>query len=141
MALTKGQRAKLKAMFDGRCAYCGCGLGDRWHADHVEAVMRKGQWVRVDKPNRTHEFKATGQVEHPERERPDNYMPSCIKCNLHKGTLSVEAFRTQLGGHIDRLNNAGRFSYYQHAKRFGLIQETVKPIVFFFEQARDGARP
>ncbi|MFW8236293.1 HNH endonuclease, partial [Klebsiella pneumoniae] len=40
MALTKKQRAELRMKFGGRCAYCGCELGDKWHADHVEAVRR-----------------------------------------------------------------------------------------------------
>jgi hypothetical protein len=141
MSLTKKQRTELKAMFDGRCAYCGCELGARWHADHVEALMRKGEWVRVDKPNQTYEFKATGEAERPENERPDNYMPSCVKCNLHKGTLSVEAFRGQIARHIERLNTHQRFSYYQHAKRFGLIQETIRPIVFHFEAIKPPAKP
>lgn len=24
----------------GRCAYCGCELGEKWHADHVKPVIR-----------------------------------------------------------------------------------------------------
>ncbi len=40
MALTKKQRTELRMKFGGRCAYCGCELSDKWHADHVEAVRR-----------------------------------------------------------------------------------------------------
>lgn len=40
MALTKTQREALKSMFGGRCAYCGCELGRKWHANHVEPVYR-----------------------------------------------------------------------------------------------------
>ena len=29
MALTKKQRAELRMKFGGRCAYCGCELGDK----------------------------------------------------------------------------------------------------------------
>ncbi|HCS2340565.1 TPA: HNH endonuclease, partial [Shigella sonnei] len=40
MALTKKQRAELRMKFGGRCAYCGCELGEKWHADHVKPVIR-----------------------------------------------------------------------------------------------------
>ena len=33
MAITKQQRAALREKFDGRCAYCGHPLGEKWHAD------------------------------------------------------------------------------------------------------------
>jgi hypothetical protein len=33
-------RALLREKFGGRCAYCGEPLGERWHADHVEPVIR-----------------------------------------------------------------------------------------------------
>lgn len=39
MRLTKKQRAELHMKYAGRCAYCGCELGDRWHADHFEPVI------------------------------------------------------------------------------------------------------
>ncbi|HCR5976064.1 TPA: HNH endonuclease, partial [Shigella flexneri] len=29
MALTKKQRAELRMKFGGRCAYCGCELGEK----------------------------------------------------------------------------------------------------------------
>lgn len=45
MKLSKAERAALKQKFDGRCAYCGCELGDRWHADHVRPVTRLSEWV------------------------------------------------------------------------------------------------
>lgn len=136
MPLSKNARAELKQMFGGHCAYCGEILNDKWHADHVEAIIRKGEWVPANGQNSTHVFKAIGGSHRPQNERPDNYMPSCVACNLHKGTHSVDSFRKQLNGHIQRLNTAQRFSYYRHAKRFGQLQETIKPIVFYFERAR-----
>ena len=38
MKLNKKQREKLKQKYGGNCAYCGCELGNKWHADHIEAV-------------------------------------------------------------------------------------------------------
>lgn len=55
--LVKGERAAMHRYFDGRCAYCGNKLGDKWHADHL---------VSVDK----------GGVNHP-----SNRVPACPKCN------------------------------------------------------------
>jgi len=47
MALTKNQRAELREMFGGRCAYCGCELPEKgWHADHIEPVRRETIVVR-----------------------------------------------------------------------------------------------
>ena len=46
LKLTKKQRCELHAKFAGHCAYCGVLLGDRWHADHMEAVWREPE--RVD---------------------------------------------------------------------------------------------
>ena len=51
MALTKKQRAELRMKFGGRCAYCGCELSDKWHADHVEAVRRNiSNGYAMDRP-------------------------------------------------------------------------------------------
>lgn len=38
--MNKVERAALREMFGGRCAYCGCTLGDKWHADHDQSVGR-----------------------------------------------------------------------------------------------------
>ncbi|EDA6448068.1 HNH endonuclease, partial [Salmonella enterica subsp. enterica serovar Typhimurium] len=44
MALTRKQRERLRMKFGGRCAYCGCELPEKgWHADHVQAVLRKSE--------------------------------------------------------------------------------------------------
>lgn len=40
MKLNKQQREQLKQKFGGLCAYCGDLLPDRWHADHIEPIVR-----------------------------------------------------------------------------------------------------
>lgn len=137
MTLSKKERAELKQMFGGRCAYCGCELGDRWHADHIEPVLRQGDFVRVDKPNQTYIFKANGKMEKPENDRRDNFFPACIPCNIHKSSSSLKGFRCILEQHIKTLNTASNHSAYRHAKRFGLVEETNRPVVFFFEQYQE----
>lgn len=124
-------------MFGGRCAYCGCELPERWHADHVEPVIRK----MVHIPGKG--FVTTGEMHQPERNRSDNLFPACVPCNIDKHANSLDGWRRKLEGSCDVLgrNNAT----YRHGVRFGLIQEARKPIVFYFEKVaalagKDGAK-
>src|SRR5690606_23920182 len=89
MKLTKSQRQALKEKYQGRCAYCGDLLGDRWHADHIEPIVRN--WTN-------------GTCEHPERNTIENFNPSCPSCNIVKSSLSLENFRKIIGGFITSLN-------------------------------------
>lgn len=135
MRLTKAQRATLREMFGGRCAYCGEPLGDRWHADHFEPVERKLQHVRGKG------FVATGELYRPENDCIENMMPSCAPCNIDKHAMSLEGWRAKLSRSLDVLGN--NQPTYRHARRFGLLLETPKPIVFYFERvaiakAREG---
>lgn len=88
MALTKKQRADLYAMFDGRCAYCGCKLPEKgWHADHIEPVLRewwkkrvKKYWKMVDgKPTLVKETQKVGMLK-PQNDVFENFFPSCQSC-------------------------------------------------------------
>ena len=115
--LTKAQRGKVRAMFGGRCAYCGGELGSRWHADHVEPILRQA-WLG----------KATLA---PENHRLDNIMPACAPCNISKSQMSLEGWRQWLTGHVQSLNR--HHSIYRLAKSFGLVAETGRPVVFHFE--------
>lgn len=121
MALSKKQRAELKLKFGGRCAYCGCELGDKWHADHVEPIYRG-----YDTPS--------GML-NPQNERADNYFPACKPCNLFKSVFSVEQFRVEIQAQAER---ARAYSVnFRTAERFGLVQEVKKQVVFWFEVFND----
>ena len=122
MKLTKKQRAELREKFGGRCAYCGCELPERWHADHFEAV-RRGVSHRWE-----------GNAERPENHRIDNMMPACIPCNLSKAHMGLEAWRAWIAGHVASLNNY--HPIYRLAKAYGLIQETGNPVIFYFERVQ-----
>jgi len=126
MRLNKSQRAALHAMFGGRCAYCGDLLGNRWHADHVEAVLRKLQHVRGKG------FVATGELERPDRDIIANLMPACPPCNIDKHAMSLDHWREKLSRTLDvlRRNNPT----YRHALRFGMLEERPAPITFYFER-------
>lgn len=114
MKLTKAQREQVRMMFDGRCAYCGQPLGDRWHADHFEPVHR-----------------APSGMERPENDRADQMMPACGPCNIDKATFPLEEWRMKLERGPDVLMR--NHPTYRHCLRFGLVQETRRPVVFYFE--------
>lgn len=132
MALSKKQRAELRQKFGGRCAYCGCELPMKgWHADHVEPALRK--WEpgerRADGTRRT---VATGELWRPENDVIENLFPACAPCNLFKATFCIEVFREQIAAQAER---ARAYSVnFRTAERFGLIEVTEKPVVFWFEQ-------
>lgn len=129
----KVDRAKVKSMFDGRCAYCGTILGEKWHIDHIKPVLRtEGD---IEKQNDgTYKYIKKGIMTKPENHHADNFYPACVACNIHKGGSSVEGFRWRLKDHIQMLNKASNHSIYRHAKRFGLVKETGAEVVFYFEQ-------
>lgn len=118
--LTKSQREQVRGMFDGRCAYCGELLGDRWHADHVEAVYRG--------------YGTDGkQLLYADRDTVANMMPACIPCNISKSVFSIDQWRQAIAHHIESLN---RFTpIYRMVKRYGLVQETGTGVTFYFERA------
>lgn len=121
MALNKKQRAELKLKFGCRCAYCGCELGDKWHADHVEPVYRG-----YDTPS--------GMM-NPHNERIENYFPACKPCNLFKSVWTVEQFRREIESQTTRARDYS--VNFRTAERFGLIEETKKPVVFWFERFKN----
>ncbi|EMW0229987.1 HNH endonuclease [Salmonella enterica] len=133
MALTRKQRERLRMKFGGRCAYCGCELPEKgWHADHVQAVLRKSEQCMKAAEKGIFRLKTTGEVFRPEADCPENIFPSCAPCNLLKTTYSLEMFRKQVSLQVER----GRRSSvnFRTAERFGLISVVNKPVVFWFEQ-------
>lgn len=125
MKLTKAEREEVRQKFDGRCAYCGQPLEDRWHADHFEPVERKIAYVCGKGAV------ATGECYRPENHRLDNMMPSCPPCNIDKHSMSLEGWRRKLqdAANVLTRNNPT----YRHAKRFGLVIETGAKVQFYFE--------
>lgn len=100
----------------GKCWYCGCDLPEKgWHADHFEPV-----------------FRYNGSFDRPERDNKENLVPACAPCNLFKSTFTIELFREQIENQIER----GRRSSvnFRTAERFGLIEVTSNPVVFWFEE-------
>ena len=118
MKLSKLQREEVKQKFGGHCAYCGDQLGEKWHADHLEAVVRD---------------LTTGKPEKPENDVIENLMPACSACNWNKRSMSLEAWRDLLAHYRD-VQVIRDCSQIRHLIRFGLVEFNQKPIVFHFEK-------
>ena len=118
MKVTKQERQLVFEKYDGKCAYCGCELTKGWHVDHLKPIRRK-------------KYKKD-ECRYPQRAFIDNYMPACASCNINKHAMKLEDFRRLIEGFMKHLNE--RNTQYKIAKRFGLVIEDVKPIVFYFEQ-------
>jgi len=97
----------------GHCAYCGLKIEyDRMQVDHLLPQFLADQEPDLD------------------NDRPENLMPSCQKCNSHKGGMRLEEWSTVLTRQVTMLRKNAQFD---RALRFGQIDLTPKPIVFYFE--------
>lgn len=118
--------------YGGRCAYCGCDLPPKWHADHIEPVIRD---IELVKKGRYWERKSKNTHNNPHLETIENLNPSCIECNIHKSSLPLETFRRMLS---DKLTKLERYSKdYRFAVKFGLLTPTPKPVEFYFERLKN----
>lgn len=108
-ALSKAERKQVYEKYNGHCAYCGCELKmQNMQADHIVSVY----WNN-----------GTNSIE--------NYNPSCRMCNFYKSTLSIEEFRNKLQTVTERLEKT---FIYRLAKKYGIVKEDKKKIIFYFEQ-------
>ena len=122
MKVTKAERQLVFEKYEGKCAYCGCLLTKGWHVDHLKPIRRK-------------KYKKD-ECRYPQRACTDNYMPACASCNINKHAMKLEDFRQLVAGFMKHLNE--RNTQYKIAKRFGLVVEQVKPVVFYFEEYEKG---
>ena len=139
MTLSKKQRAELREKFGGRCAYCGNELGDKWHADHVEPIVRNDWFKRA---GFTKEL--SRPPDHPERDTLANMNPACPPCNIDKHSFTLESWREQMQRSNEVLMRD--VSTFRRAVRYGLVTLNPEPIVFYFEKlaaqaaAKEGAQ-
>lgn len=122
---------KRQVIYDksgGKCWYCGCELVKGWHADHFEPIRRNNiSWLSKE----AIECMGAKPCEHPDRDNEGNKVPSCASCNILKSSLSIEDFRQRIEQFVESLNSYT--NQYKFAKRYGLVEETKKPVVFWFE--------
>lgn len=124
----KIDRKLIYDKFGGKCAYCGCELNGKFQVDHI--IPQRNFETHIKNNWRIPEFLShltISQLNHI-----DNLFPSCASCNKYKDTHCLETFRYELGEMRKRLNNLS--THYKISKRFGLIKEIEKPIVFYFEE-------
>lgn len=132
--MNKKERQQVFDKYDGRCAYCGCELQKGWHCDHVEPVRRGKRYKLDEKGNRIrkgNDYETEYYEIHPERNHIDNYMPSCPSCNINKHGETIEDFRKNIAHYLTSLNL--RMVQYKMVKKYGLVEETNKPVLFYFE--------
>jgi len=127
MVLSKKEREIVFNKSGGLCWYCGHDLPERgWHADHFEPIGRYKNVKITDKG-----VEHFNNMERPELDIIENLVPACSRCNLFKGVWNIEQFRSEL---VDQVDRARAYSVnFRNAERFGLIEVTNKPIIFWFE--------
>ena len=105
------KRERVKAKTNGRCAYCGDLLGEKFHVDHIRSVhdhreSKEGLW-----------------------DREHNLHASCAPCNLYKSSLSLEEFRDKIHTAHDRLT---KHAGYRAMMRYRKISPVFN-YYFYFE--------
>lgn len=134
--MKKTDRQIIFNKFGGRCGYCGCDLGKGWHVDEVLPIVRGWEYIKDESgqrvyDNKKHDYKKRTTIQFPERLNIDNQMPACASCNILKSSQSLEGFRSSIAQFINSLNSYT--NQYKIAKRYGLVEETNKPVIFYFE--------
>jgi len=113
--LTKKERKEIYNKYNGHCAYCGRAINfNNFHVDHLKSVREIG-----------------GTMDNPENDTINNMMPSCITCNIRKGSGTLEYFRKEMESSVDRLRKYS--SAFRFAELYSQVKVTPKDIVFFFE--------
>lgn len=101
--------------YDGKCAYCGVDLKDRFSIDHIT-------------PKRRHD------KNHPNKGKDtmENYNPSCHSCNSSKNTFDVEGWRNHLELRYDRLIRDS--ATFRSLLRFDIVTKIRNRVTFYFEE-------
>jgi len=107
-------RQKVWQKYNGHCAYCGEEITIKnMHMDHIIPVADSYKYPGID------------------LDREDNRNPACRKCNNFKFRWDIEKFRHELEMQVSRLK---RVSQFDRALRYGLLEITCRPVIFYFEK-------
>jgi len=129
MVFKKEERKRVYDKCNRHCAYCGDEIElSVMQIDHIipQSFFQshiKNNWRMPEFLNHLTE----ADVNHF-----DNLLPTCRVCNKWKSAFDLELFRKEVSEQVKRLNDFS--SNYRMAKKYGLVTETVKPIVFYFEK-------
>ena len=107
--LSKAERIQIYDKCNRRCAYCGYDLEYKdMQVDHANPLRCGGA------------------------DEMSNMIPACRSCNHYKATLTVEEYRKYIESIPDRLNRDS--IPFAVGKRFGVVSENRKRVVFWFEE-------
>ena len=113
--VTKYEKAEVLMKTLGRCAYCGQVLTlDTMQIDHVMPIALGGADII------------------------QNMFAACVGCNKAKGALTVERFRAAVEKWLRYLEKDS--ITYRNARRFGLIEEHPRKVIFYFEGMKNGGQ-
>jgi hypothetical protein len=126
--MAKLDRIAIKNKFNGRCAYCGVLLSNKFHIDHVHP-QRKSHFLKSEL------MKESLNLSINDINEDANLYPSCQRCNRWKKTFSLEEFRHEIQEQVNRLHitQAG----FRLAEDFGIISITKNKVRFYFERYND----
>ena len=117
------------AKFNGKCAYCGMEISMK--EMQVDHIIPKSEFVsHVKNKLYVPDFLSHLQIE--DVDHIDNLFPSCRVCNKWKSWFPLEQFRTELQAQLKRLELY--VASFRIAKKYDMIKEDDKPIVFYFEK-------
>ncbi len=128
-SMTPAEKRKIiHSKFDGKCAYCGIPIQIKdMQVDHIISKYNFKMCL-------IHNWKIPEFLRHltiNDLDSIDNLFPACRVCNGWKSTYHLELFRSEIQEQVKRLNE--RHANYRMAKKYGLIQEVERPVVFYFE--------
>lgn len=104
--------------YDGRCAYCGDPLEERFTVDHIDPLKRH---IRGSKSH---------------LEILENYNPCCQSCNSSKSDWTIEQWRDRITLKYNRLMRDS--SGFRLLVRMGIVEKAVNKVSFYFERIDNG---
>lgn len=120
-AIPKRVRLEVYEKCNHRCAYCGCELEYKdMQVDHIKSI-----YSNMD-------YKQTMTEE--EMYSIENLLPTCRQCNFYKSVFTLEVSRERL--QTTMIKNLRKNFGYRLAVKYGLVEEKMKPITFYFERLR-----
>lgn len=120
-AIPKRVRLEVYEKCNHRCAYCGCELEYKdMQIDHIKSI-----YSNMD-------YKQT--MTEQEMYSIENLLPACRQCNFYKSVFTLEVFRERL--QTTMIKNLRKNFGYRLAVKYGLVEEKMKPITFYFEKLR-----
>lgn len=119
-SISKKKRIQVYEKYQGHCAYCGCELEYKdMQVDHIKSVYLHNDYHDDMTEDELYDI--------------SNLMPACRMCNFYKSEGDIEQLRNRLSDELIR-NMRNPFDY-RLALKYGLIQENIHPIIFYFEES------